>query len=565
MRRLLLAGALLAAASCPAAAVTELDKEFAGAAAQLEVATVNVLGVGSGEGNPGSSGILIHPDGWILSDADAGLIGFQNGPKGPKKVYAPKLEVRLPGGKSFKASVVRRNLATDSSLIRIEEAAGMVFPFLRLGDSQALRVGSWSMLCGNAFGLSKEGKPSVSLGVVAALHEGRIVTSAAVNPGSNGGPCVDVEGGLVGIVSSWGVDRTSPWFGMGLITPLHILREKYKDLPDFAKLFPDPRGLAPKTRWAPSLQEAFHAVGRKAGPAVGSLILTREAGVTKTEITKGPDGKPQQVPAYGGPVSAVVWSADGYVVTAVDNLWAREKILSAVLALPDGRTFPAVLKGRDQVRGLALFKVEAQDLPCLEHADAGKLQVGQFVFALGNPYGTQPPGDPFLTFGMLSATHQLDKNHDAFQTDAAMNDANMGGALVDLRGRLIGLNIPVNTAQFGRNSGIGFSIPLSKIEEALPRLKEGKNVVPGFFGINVQPDPSGKVVIAGVVPGGGADKAGVAVGDVVVEFAGQAIQNFDQLRALIVSQLAGDEVVLKVVRGEQELELKALLGEGPGA
>jgi len=563
----LTAAALLAAAACPAASITELDKEFEAAAVQLSASTVSVRGEGAAEGNPGSSGVMIHPDGWILSDSDAGLTAYQQGPQGIKKIYAPKLDVRLPDGKSYKAAVVRRDEGTDSALIRIEGAAGP-FKFVRPGNSEALKVGSWAMLSGNCFGLSKEGKPSLSLGLVSALRDGRIVTSAAVNPGSNGGPCVDVDGGLVGIISSWGGDRTSPWYGMGLVMPLHVLRGSYKDLPDFAKVLPEPLRAGPKTRWAPSLQEAFHSVGRKAGAAVASLVIQRDPGVMKVEMAVGPDGKPAQTKSYGGPVSAVVWSADGWVVTAIENLWALDKIRSIELTLADGRSFPARLVARDQVRGVALLKVEApkDGLPCLEHANEAKIQVGQFVFALGNPYGRKPSvgGDPFLTFGILSATHQLDKNRDAFQTDAGMSDANVGGALVDLRGRLMGLNIPANPLQYGRNSGIAFSIPVSRIKESLLRLQEGKNVVPGFFGISVAADPSGKVVIASVHPGGGAARAGVLPGDVVVEFAGQAIQNFEQLRVLIVAQMAGDEVTLKVVRGDQELVLKAVLGESPG-
>ncbi len=564
---LVLLGFLAPADAVP---LSEIDKDFTEAAEPLERATVLVRAADAQAG-PGSSGVVMHPEGYVLSDAAATLLKVEAVGGKPRKVYADKAVIRFPDGKLFKATLLRRDDESDSSLLKIDDPGS--FKAVRPGSSDELGAGAFVMLCGNAFGTANEGRPAVSLGVVSAADPrdpadgagryAQLVTSAAVNPGSNGGPCADAEGRLAGIVSTWGGQRTSAWYGLGIVTPINRIRSRYRDLPCAGKVFPDPKTLPPRAHSAVALEEAFRIVARRASPAIVSLVFKREAGASHREMVNGPDGKPVEIEVYQGPVSGVLYSADGYILTSTYNLWSPEKIQGAEAFLQDGRSFPAKLLGRDQVRGIALLKVEAKDLPFLQPAPPGKLQVGQFVFALGNPRGAAPAGEPFFTFGLLSTQHQLDKNRDALQTDAGMNDANAGGALVNLRGRLIGVNTLVAPARFGRNSGIGFAIPVGKIEEALPGLKQGKNVIPGYLGVVLQQTKDGKVAVAGVQAGGAAQAAGLKGGDLVVLFDGQAVDTVAQLMDLIGALLAGQEVTLKVIRDNGELEFKATLGERP--
>lgn len=561
-RTVLLLGLLTLASpvSGGALSLAQVDKDFAEAAGVLVRATVLIRGEGAPEGMLGSSGVVIHPDGYVLSDADATLIQVQPGIGPPQKTHAGKATVRFPDGKVYPATVVKRDEATDSSLLRID-AKGVTFKALPLGSSDEVGVGSWAMLCGNAFGTANEGRPAAALGVISAIHLGTLYTSAAVNPGSNGGPCADAEGRLVGIVSTWEAQPSAPLYGFGRVTPLNRIRRRYQELPEFDRLFPDPKTLPPRARSAAVLEEAFRILARRVYPSVVSIAFKRSPGADRTEIVVTPQGKQVPLPCYGGPASGLLYDREGHVLTALSNLWGFERITGTTVHLPDGRDLPARILARDRVRGLALLKVEATGLPCLEPASDDGVRVGQFAFALGNPWGRKQEPAPLFTFGIVSALHQLDKRRDALQTDAGMNDANAGGPLVDLQGRLLGLNTLQSPERFGRNSGIGFAVPPAAIAEVLPRMKEGRDVLPGSLGVALAETTDGKVTIQDVVPGSPAENAGLAAGDIVTTLNGQAIGSAAQIVDLIGAMQAGDLAEVEGVRGGAPLKIPVTLGE----
>lgn len=562
-----LLGLALLQGDAGALTLAQVDKDFADAAAALEKTTVLVQAQGRAEGLLASSGALIHAEGYILSDADAALLRIEAG----RKVHAGKAQVRFADGTTTTARVLHRDEDTDSCLLKIEGKIPAVKP-ASVGSSDLIGVGSWTLVCGNAFGTANEGRPAVSVGVVSAArardpasgagrHE-TLYTSAAVSPGSNGGPCVDAEGRLVGVVSTWEADPNSPVHDFGRVIPVNRIRKAYQDLPDAAKVFPDPKSLPPRAKSAAYLEESFRIVADRVWPAVVSLAVTRQGSPQRTELMRQ-GNQALTVPRYGGPASGILYDAEGHVLTAAANLWAYASIRSVAVVLPDRRVFPAKILARDLVRGIALLKIDGKDLPCLLPAPAESLQVGRFAFAVGNPWAGRSDFGPLLTMGVVSALHQLDTHRDAVQTDAGMTDANVGGPLVDLRGRLIGISTLQNPEVYGRNSGIGFAIPVATIEATLPGLKQGLSVLPGFLGIQLL-DAGNRIQIQGVTPGSPADKGGLVAGDLVTCFSGIAPKHSAHLRELIAALQAGDEVEVEVLRQGKSRTVHVTLGERPG-
>jgi len=248
-----------------------------------------------------------------------------------------------------------------------------------------------------------------------------------------------------------------------------------------------------------------------------------------------------------GPVSAVVWDADGHVVTSAFNVSGEIRALRATLA--DGREVAATLLGTDEERDVALVKLEASGLPVLPRAEYASLGQGMFVALVGR---SPDPSAPTVNLGVLSALDRMRRT--AVQTDAEMNYGNAGGALVTLRGELIGVACQVKPdAVWGQSGGVGFACKASEIEAVLPRLKAGERIPArkepdaGFM-----PGP-GDVDIEGlqvglVRPGSAAEKAGLEPGDVVVEADGRPVVDTESFKEILEGRKIGDEIQLKVVR-----------------
>jgi serine protease Do len=217
--------------------------------------------------------------------------------------------------------------------------------------------------------------------------------------------------------------------------------------------------------------------------------------------------------------------------------------------------------------------VEEKNLPVLPISDSSKVRTGQFVLAVGNPFGLGQT----VTMGIVSAVGRGNLSivdyEDFIQTDAPINPGNSGGALVDIHGALIGINTAI-LSRSGGNQGIGFAVPINMARDVMQRLIKDGKVVRGWLGVSIQPvtpamakamglNKSGGALIGDVTPGSPADKAGLRRGDIVLSINGEAINETREL-SLKVSMLApGTTARLRVHRDRGEVEIPVVLGEQP--
>jgi len=258
--------------------------------------------------------------------------------------------------------------------------------------------------------------------------------------------------------------------------------------------------------------------------------------------------------------SGVIVSPNGYVLT---NNHVVEGADELSISLPDGREFKAKVIGTDPKTDIAVLKIDADHLPILNLADSDKLRVGDIVFAIGNPLGIGQT----VTMGIVSAKGRnnlglLDGVHgyeNFIQTDAAINMGNSGGALVDAKGRLIGINSAIVSTTHG-NIGIGLAIPINFAASIMTSLTETGSVTRGYLGISVDPIDSKTVAITNVTPGSPADKAGLKRSDAILAIDNKPVASVQDLR-LLVSQIPPDtEIAIRMVREGKEQTLKAKLG-----
>ncbi|MEC7970900.1 MAG: Do family serine endopeptidase, partial [Pseudomonadota bacterium] len=265
--------------------------------------------------------------------------------------------------------------------------------------------------------------------------------------------------------------------------------------------------------------------------------------------------------------SGVVVDADlGYIVTNNHVVDGADEIS---VGLSDGRTLEAELVGRDPQVDLALLKVSAENLVAIEFADSAALRVGDFVVAIGNPFGLNQT----VTSGIVSALGRsglgIEGYEDFIQTDAPINPGNSGGALVDLRGELVGINTAIY-APSGGNVGIGFAIPANMAAAIIDELVENGEVNRGYVGAVVQPlnrelakafdvlpadgAPAG-VVIVDVQPASSAEKAGLAPGDVIVQMGDKKITSVADFENQAAVMFIGDRLDIVFVRQGQQQTL----------
>jgi len=261
--------------------------------------------------------------------------------------------------------------------------------------------------------------------------------------------------------------------------------------------------------------------------------------------------------------SGFILSADGYIVT---NNHVVEDATGIQVKLADGRELAAKVVGRDPKTDLALLKVEATGLPVIPVGDSNALQVGEPVMAIGNPFGLEQT----VTTGIVSATGRVIGTgpYDNFiQTDASINPGNSGGPLINARGEVIGINTAI-FSQRGGSVGIGFAVPSSLAKSVITQLVEHGRVERGWLGVSVQPltkelakgfkrnDATGALV-ASVVAGSPAERAGVKPGDIIVEFAGKKVAKSGDLPSLVAEARVGNDVPVVVVRDGKEVRLTA--------
>jgi serine protease Do/serine protease DegQ len=267
--------------------------------------------------------------------------------------------------------------------------------------------------------------------------------------------------------------------------------------------------------------------------------------------------------------SGVIIDADkGYVVT---NAHVVEGANEITVTLQDNRSFQAEIVGSDPASDVAVLKIPNEDLTDITLADSADAEVGDFVFAIGNPFGLGHT----VTSGIVSALGRSGINPDGYedfiQTDASINPGNSGGALVNLHGKLLGVNSAILTRS-GGNIGIGFAIPSNMVRSIMDQLIEYGEVRRGLLGVNIYtitPDiaeaygveETQGALISQVMPDSAAEEAGLKAGDIVVAVDGKTVTNANELRNAIGLKRSGDVVVLEIIRDGDRRNVKARLGE----
>ncbi|MGB5285260.1 MAG: trypsin-like peptidase domain-containing protein, partial [Polyangiales bacterium] len=257
--------------------------------------------------------------------------------------------------------------------------------------------------------------------------------------------------------------------------------------------------------------------------------------------------------------SGVILRSDGYILTNNHVVHEASRI---DVRLKDGKSYPATLVGADSATDLAMLKIDARGLPQAEFASSEAARVGQFVIAIGSPFGL----DYTVTTGVLSAKGRggigANEIEDYLQTDASINPGNSGGPLIDLQGRVLG----INTMIIGRGSGIGFAIPAEIAQRVASQLIASGAVKRAWLGVSFQeitPELAahfggnfdGGALVNAVVPGGPAEKAGLQAGDVITSIDKQRIREGHDLLRTVLRRGVGERLSLVVRRGEKTKQL----------
>jgi serine protease Do len=282
---------------------------------------------------------------------------------------------------------------------------------------------------------------------------------------------------------------------------------------------------------------------------------------------------------FGGPMprgpqrqrslgSGFIIDSDGSILT---NNHVVENASKIVVKLADEQEYEAKVIGRDQKTDIAVIKVNAKgSLTAATFGDSDRLEVGEWVMAIGNPFGL----DSTVTSGIVSAKgrHIGQGPYDNFiQTDASINPGNSGGPLINLRGEVIGINTAI-FSRTGGNIGIGFAIPINLVKELLPQLRGKGKVTRGYLGVLIQKvtpeiaeslgmEKARGALVASISKDGPAEKSGVKVGDVILEFDGKEVKDSGDLPIIVARTAVDRKVRMKVLRDKKEITLNVAVGE----
>jgi len=264
----------------------------------------------------------------------------------------------------------------------------------------------------------------------------------------------------------------------------------------------------------------------------------------------------------------IVDAREGLVLTNAHVVDGADEI---DVTLQDDRNFKAEIIGTDPASDIALLRIEPDDLTEIDIADSSEAAVGDFVLAIGNPFGLGHT----VTSGIISALGRSGINPEGYenfiQTDASINPGNSGGALVNLKGELVGVNSAI-ISRGGGNIGIGFAIPTNMARSVMDQLLEFGEVRRGLLGvtiITITPDiaeaydvsDNKGALVSQVMPDSAADKAGIEAGDIIREVDGQVVDDANELRNAIGMKRSGDSVTLEIIRDGREQTVRAKLGE----
>jgi len=333
---------------------------------------------------------------------------------------------------------------------------------------------------------------------------------------------------------------------------------------------------APVVQPLASRAESFHdAVGR-ATPSVVNIFTTKQVRARRNPLLNDPlfrrffgelGDDVQRAESLG---SGVIVSPAGYVLTNNHVVEAADEI---EVALNDGRKLLAKVVGNDPETDLAVLRVDGERLPAISFGQSEKLRVGDVVLAIGNPFGVGQT----VTSGIVSALGrsglQINTFENFIQTDAAINPGNSGGALIDARGNLVGINTAIYSRS-GGSLGIGFAIPVSTAKVVLDQIVKSGAVTRGWIGVEVQEitpavaesfrlgDTRG-TIIAGVLRGGPADRAGVKPGDLLTAINDLPVSDPQAMLNLVAALAPGSSAKMQVQRQSQTLELTVSVGRRP--
>lgn len=268
--------------------------------------------------------------------------------------------------------------------------------------------------------------------------------------------------------------------------------------------------------------------------------------------------------------SGVIVSEDGYIVTNNHVVEGADEIK---VVLSDRREFVGKVVGADPKTDLSVVKIKASELPAIVWGDSDQIEVGEFVLAIGSPFGLNQT----VTSGIISAKGRANVGiadyEDFIQTDAAINPGNSGGALVNIRGELIGINTAIFTRS-GGYMGIGFAVPSNMAKSVMDSLVKGGKVTRGWLGVYIQDitpelakqfnlNANTGALVSDVMEGSPAEKAGLQRGDVIVQYNGKEVENNSHLRNMVAQTPVGKATDVKIIRDGQTEVLKVTIGELP--
>jgi len=307
---------------------------------------------------------------------------------------------------------------------------------------------------------------------------------------------------------------------------------------------------------------------RRATPSVVNIFTSKEIRSSRHPLLNDPlfrrffgDNLPDEAQRASSLGSGVIVSTSGYILTNHHVVEAADEI---EVGLSDGKKLLAKVIGNDPETDLAVLRVTSDNMPAISFGSSETLAVGDVVLAIGNPFGVGQT----VTSGIVSALGRTGLGINTFenfiQTDAAINPGNSGGALIDASGNLVGINTAIFTAsRTGSSAGIGFAIPVSTAKMVLDQIVKSGSVTRGWIGVagrDITPEMAESfklgtttgALIAEVVPGGPADKAGLKTGDILLGIGGEEVSTLaDFYRKLWARGSAGSAIPLKVLQGMQ--------------
>ncbi len=346
---------------------------------------------------------------------------------------------------------------------------------------------------------------------------------------------------------------------------------------------------------AQQVEAQFVEVGRRVGPAVVSISTEITEHVRVRRRTPVPEFEgdifdrffqdffgdlPDRELKKRGLGTGVIIDPEGYILTNEHVIHGADKV---TVTLPDGRELKGEIKGADVRSDLAVVKVQAKNLPVAELGDSDQVKIGQWAIAIGNPFGWAVGGtESTLTVGVVSALNRsirVDRSADRdysnlIQTDAAINPGNSGGPLVSIAGQVIGINVAIFSTT-GGYQGVGFAIPSNAAKAVLGDLIQGKKVLYGWLGVNVQDvneelakyfglESKEGIIVAKVLPGSPGEKGGLKEGDVIRTFEGERLKDVRELLKRVARTKVGKKVALGIVRDKRSANVTVEIGERPG-